>query len=178
MPRPGDPALASRPDRFELATHPQSRFFLLNALLSAVIMLALVIWGLVEGMWPLVIGAGVLLVGSPATMLWLAGRNRVWRLRDGRPLETLMLDLREDPGEAWRRLSTGDPAVYTPLEVRDATEHTQQTLEAYWPEDEPVTYVVIVDGRNDRATEIIELRDDRHEAFHAAKDKGLATQYS
>lgn len=180
MPQIGDPALASRPDLFELVTGgPIATIMRVAGCTSGAVILAVGIWGFASGN-PVLGVIGLLMgIGSPICLWYVAGRVGMWHLRDGRMLQYSRQELKDDPGETWRRLATGDPAQYTPLAVSPAGEHSARTLQAYWPQDERVTYLVIVEdsGKDARATEIIELRDEQHDRFQAAKAQGLDTEF-
>lgn len=147
---------------------------------APVVPLVLAVLGFAGGNLILGIIGAVMAVGAPAVMLWLASQAREWRLRDGRQLRSLTLALNEDPERAWQRLASGDPSQYTPMKVQVSTENATATLQVFWPEDERVTFVVIVrgSGQNGRPTEIIELRDAQHDAFHAARTQGLQQAYA
>ncbi|GAB3054218.1 hypothetical protein [Sediminivirga luteola] len=177
----GDPALSGRPEQFELVASPQrARFFRTMAAAAPVAPLVIAVIGFAGGNISLGVIGAVIAVAAPGVMLWLAGQVREWRLRDGRPLRSLTLALNEDPEQAWRRLASGDPAQYTPMKVQAPTENAAARLQAFWPEDERVTFVVIVSGSGQHATpsEIIELRDAQHETFQAARAQGLQKAYA
>ena len=103
-------------------------------------------------------------------------RRYEWRLRDGRSLNTTALGLRENHDEVWQRLASKDLAQYTPLDVKTGR-GAWATLHTYWPDDEPVTYVVVTKGVNGPSSEILEFRNIEHVVFQAALVRGLQTPY-
>lgn len=63
---------------------------------------------------------------------------------------------------------------------RSAGSSPPATPQAFWPEDEWVTFVVIVRGigQNGQPTEVIEPREAQHDAFQAARTQGLQKAYA
>lgn len=172
-----DRTLAARPEQFELVESPRTaRFFRMVGLFEAVLMVvvAIIVYATVDEPLIPVLVILVFAVSGPLVFLWLSHKTREWRLTDGRPLKSWSSGLSSDREETWERLATGDPARYTPLKL-NSSEHTMQYLKAFWPEDERVTYVVITDRNTEHGetSEIIELWNDKHDAFQTAKERGL-----
>lgn len=178
-------ALASRPDLFTLV--PSTR----GAKNGRTIAWAQAIPFLLAGGWLLLSGSGkavlglVLLAGGAVAFLALrkwAADAKEWAMRDGRALTQRKLALREDAEESWRRLATGDVSYYTPIKVEPHPNGSAlHQLHAFWPHDgERVTYLSITAkyAKDADRPEIVELRDLKHDQFHAALAQGLYKKFS
>ena len=179
-------ALASRPDLFQ--TVPSARLAKNGRILAwtqPVLFLLVAAWFLTRGSTGyLVIGLILVVAGAVGffTMRKWAGDAKEWALRDGRGLNSRKLPLREDAEEAWRRLATGDVLYYTPLKVEERPNgNALHQLHLYWPTDgERVTYLAITPkiAKDAAPPDVLELRDHKHDQFHAALEHGLFKKFS
>ncbi|GAA2170836.1 hypothetical protein GCM10009846_02560 [Agrococcus versicolor] len=170
-----DTTLAARPEQFELAAGPQARLFRLMAVADAILFAGVAIAALT--VWQeraLGIAAAVLVVVAPVTLLWVAGRVRAWRLRDGRPLANRVVPIAADPDETFERLATGDPAIYTPIQL--GSNRLGPSVRTFSDLERRVTYVVVTrsgSGSTLDASPILELHGEQHDALLAALARGL-----
>lgn len=176
-----DKALAARPDLFELVEAPEkTRLFRKVAFIAPVIPLGFGVWAWTDDSTIMSIAALVMAVGSMFVFLNMAKNARQWARRGGTPLRTEVINVEEDAQEVRERLATRDPNRYTPMKVSATrSEHQLQWIEYFWPENERVTYVVVME-RSNRIKEpppILELRDRQHDDFHAAVAAGLDKPY-
>ena len=174
-----DPALASRPDAFELVRGgPAARMFRLMAMVDVVLFVGIGVFILLSDDGDPVLGWAIVALGpiAAATLLWLAARQSTWRMRDGRPLAIRAVGLPASSAEdAYARIASGDPAAFAELDTVPLKGATAQ-LRGYVPEGEDVTYVVVVRSTPERdASPIVELRGEQHEAFQRAYLAGFAS---
>lgn len=170
-----DTTLAERPEQFELAPGPQARLFRLIAIADGILFVGLAIAAFVvwddPGLGAIAI---VLAVAAPATLLWLASRARVWRLRDGRPLAARIVPVDADADETYARLLTGDAAAYTPMAVGASARGP--SVRAFSDLERRISYVVVTRSSMPQSLEpspIIELHGEQHDALVAALARGL-----
>lgn len=176
-----DPALASRPETFELVPGgPVARIFRIIAVVDLVVFGGLGVSFLVSDDADPLLG-WVLIAAGPvacATMLWLAAQQSTWRMRDGRPLAVRAAGVREAAAEdAYARLASADPTALAGIELVPLRGARAQ-LRGYSPADEQVTYAVVVrgaSGPNRDASPIVELRGAQHDAFQRAIATAFAT---
>ncbi|MFC7431478.1 MULTISPECIES: hypothetical protein [unclassified Agrococcus] len=174
-----DPALASRPETFELVRGgPVARIFRMIAVADLVLGVGIGAFLLLASDADALTG-WLLIVAGPlacATMLWLASRQATWRMRDGRPLAVRAVGIPESSAEeAYARLASGDASAFSELDtvpLKGATTH----LRGYSPLGDDVTYAVVVRGGANRdASPIVELRGEQHDAFQRAVAAGFAS---
>ncbi|QCR18303.1 hypothetical protein [Agrococcus sp. SGAir0287] len=173
-----DPALASRPETFELVRGgPAARIFRLMALVDLVLFVGVGAFLLASGTDPM-LGVIVIVLGPVAagTLLWLAARQSTLRMRDGRRLAIRAVGLPASfAEEAYARLASGDPAAFAELDTVPLKGARVQ-LRGYVPEGEDVTYAVVVRSGAERdASPIVELRGEQHDAFQRAYLAGFAS---
>lgn len=185
MPIAGDQTLAARPNQFELVKNPAgARMFRMLAMASPLVPIAFAVGAYFYGNLLIAVIALLFAVGSPLCMLWLASRSRSWRMTDRRPLHhvTFFLKISEDVDEVRRRVASRDATTYTPLKLLSqatSVNYAGGSVQALWPDYERVTFVVVSakNHHGPQPPEIIELRDDQHDTFHAALDQGLDQPY-
>lgn len=175
-----DPALASRPETFELVRGGQvARIFRMVAIVDLVVLTGLGAFILLSSESDPLTGWLLIALGpiACATMLWLASRQTTWRMRDGRPLAVRAIGIPEASAEdAYARLASTDPAALAGLATVPLKGATAQ-LRGYSPAGEDVTYAVVVRsggsaGRD--ASPIVELRGAQHTAFQTSLASGFA----
>ena len=174
-----DPALASRPETFELVRGgAAARIFRLLAVVDLVLFVGVGGFLLASGTDPM-LGVIVIVLGPVAagTLLWLAARQTTWRMRDGRPLAVRAVGLPESSAEeAYARIASGDADAFAQLDVVPLQGAAAQ-LRGYVPLGEDVTYAVVVRGAGAQrdASPIVELRGEQHDAIQRAFAAGFAS---